>query len=49
MVCGTWTRKGDERMVTWLAGRSRPDEPLEQQEALLTDVLDLVLHPSLPP
>lgn len=39
VVCGTWTRKGDELTVTWLDERRRPDEAIERETARLADLL----------
>ena len=39
VVCGTWTRKGDELTVTWLDERRRPQKAIEQEAARLTRIL----------
>lgn len=39
VVCGTWTRKGDELTVTWLDERRRPDEAIERETTRLADLL----------
>jgi hypothetical protein len=44
VVCGTWARRGDELTVTWLDGRPRPDERIEQEAARLAEILGRDLH-----
>jgi hypothetical protein len=44
VVCGTWSRKGDELTVTWLDERRRPEEAIEQEAARLADILGTDLH-----
>jgi hypothetical protein len=44
VVCGTWARKSDELMVTWLDERQRPDAPIEQEAARLAGILGCDLH-----
>ncbi len=39
VVCGTWTRKGDELTVTWLDERRPPKEAIEHEVARLARVL----------
>jgi hypothetical protein len=40
VVCGTWTRRGDQLSVTWLDERRRPDAAIEQEAARLGELLD---------
>ena len=47
VVCGTWTRKGDEVTVTWLDERQRPDQAIERESSRLADLLGRDLHLSL--
>lgn len=46
VVCGTWARKGDELIVSWLDERRRPDRAVEQQVTRLSSILgrNLKLH-----
>jgi hypothetical protein len=44
VVCGTWTRKGDELTVTWLDEWRPPEEAIEQEAARLAGILDCDLH-----
>lgn len=44
VVRGTWTRKGDALTVSWLDGRQRPDEAIEQEAARLAGMLGTDLH-----
>ena len=39
VVCGTWSRRGDELTVTWLDDRPRPDAALEQEAGRLAGIL----------
>lgn len=39
VVCGTWARKGEELVVSWLDERQRPDGPMEQEVARLASIL----------
>jgi len=39
VVCGTWLRKGDELVVTWLDEGRRPDEAIEHEVARLAGLL----------
>ena len=40
VVRGTWARKGEELTVTWLDGRTPPDEgALGREAARLADIL----------
>jgi hypothetical protein len=43
-VCGTWVQKGDELTVTWLDGRRRPEQAIEQETARLAGILGRDLH-----
>jgi hypothetical protein len=47
VVCGTWTRRGDEVTVTWLDERRRPDEAIERESSRLADLLGRDLRLSL--
>ena len=47
VVCGTWARKGDELLVTWLDERRRPDAAIERESARLVDLLGRDLRLSL--
>jgi hypothetical protein len=47
VVCGTWTREGDELAVVWLDERRRPDEAIEQEVARMGGILGRDLHPRL--
>jgi hypothetical protein len=47
VVCGTWTRKGDEVMVAWLGERPRPEAEVKQEVARLAGILGRDLHPRL--
>ncbi len=49
VVCGTWTRRGDQLTVSWLDERRRPDAAIEQEAARLSDLLDRELHLNLTP
>jgi hypothetical protein len=49
VVCGTWTRRGDELTVTWLDQRRRPDEAIERESDRLADLLGRDLHLTLMP
>ena len=44
VVCGTWTRRGDQLAVAWLDERRRPDSALQQEAARLGELLDRDLH-----
>jgi hypothetical protein len=39
VVCGTWSRKGDELTITWQAARLPPEEAIEQEAARLAGIL----------
>ncbi|MEP6631314.1 MAG: crosslink repair DNA glycosylase YcaQ family protein [Lapillicoccus sp.] len=41
VVCGTWTRRGDELTVTWLDERSRPDRAIKEETERLAGLLGL--------
>ena len=41
VVCGTWARKGDEIVVTWLDARPRPTEAIEREAGRLAALLGL--------
>ena len=47
VVCGTWTRRGDQLTVAWLDERGRPDAAIEQEVARLSGNLDLDLNLTL--
>ena len=49
VVCGTWTRKGDELTVVWRDERRRPEEAIEQEAARLARILGRDLHLRLTP
>ena len=40
VVCGTWTRRGDQLTVAWLEERRRPDSAIEAEAARLSGILD---------
>ena len=44
VVCGTWTRKGEELTVTWLDDRPRPRKAIAEEAARLASILDHDLH-----
>ncbi len=44
VVCGTWTRNGDELTVTWLDERRRPQEAIELEADRLAGILGRRLH-----
>jgi Winged helix DNA-binding domain len=39
VVCGTWTRKDDQLIVSWLDEQARPDDAIEQESGRLADLL----------
>ncbi|MEO7236130.1 MAG: crosslink repair DNA glycosylase YcaQ family protein [Lapillicoccus sp.] len=41
VVCGTWTRRGDELTVTWLDERPRPDRAIKEETERLAGLLGL--------
>ena len=47
VVCGTWSRKGDQLTVAWLDERRRPDAAIEQEAARLSNLVDRDLHLNL--
>ena len=47
VVCGTWARKGDELMVSWLDERRRPVRALEEEAGRLAGILDRDLRLTL--
>lgn len=49
VVCGTWSRKGDEVALTWLDERPRPHPALEVEVSRLADLLGRGLRLSLHP
>jgi hypothetical protein len=46
-VCGTWARKGDELLVTWLDERPPPKAAIEQEALRLSGILGRDLHLAL--
>lgn len=44
VVCGTWSRMGDELAVTWLDERPRPDDAIRQEAERLGGILGLDLR-----
>ena len=49
VVCGTWTRKGDDLRVTWLDGSTPPTKAIEQEADRLAALLDKDLRLTLAP
>lgn len=49
VVCGTWARRGDEVVITWLADRRRPRKRIEGEVARLGGILDRDLRVRLEP
>ncbi len=49
VVCGTWTRTGDELTVAWLDDEPPPEGAVEQETARLSGILDRDLHLRLRP
>lgn len=49
VVCGTWVRKGDDLMVTWLDERPRPEEAIEKEAARMSEILGRDLRVRLAP
>jgi hypothetical protein len=47
VVCGTWARKGDELMVSWLDEQRRPGGALEEEAGRLAGILDRDLRLTL--
>ncbi len=47
VVCGTWTRRGDQLTVAWLGERRRPDTAIEQEATRLSNLIDRDLHLNL--
>ena len=44
VVCGTWSRHGDELTVTWEGAQSQPEEAIERETARLAGILGRDLH-----
>ena len=49
VVCGTWSRRGDELTVSWLDARPRPDQAIEHESGRLGRLLGRDLQLSLVP
>ena len=47
VVCGTWARKGDEVIVTWLDRRQPSTDAIEREVDRLAAILGRELHPSV--